>query len=54
MPTELPNGPKPINPGNQKEPETPADVEVDRLVKQKRDPDALDPVPDEPATVPVM
>jgi hypothetical protein len=54
MPTELPNGPKPINPGNQKEPETPAEVELDRLVKKKRDPDALDPVPGEPVTLPVM
>jgi hypothetical protein len=54
MPTELPNGPKPINPGNQKEPETPAEVELDRQVKKKRDPDALDPVPGEPVPLPVM
>ena len=54
MPTELPTGPKPINPGNQKEPETPTDIEHDREVTKKRDPDALDPVPGEPAVLPVM
>jgi hypothetical protein len=54
MPTDLPKGPKPINPGNQKEPETPTDVELERQLKKKRDPDALDPVPQEPVTLPVM
>jgi|GEM_PF-5088746 hypothetical protein len=54
MPTELPKGHKPTNPGNQKEPETPAEVELDREVKKRRDPDALDPIPGEPAALPVI
>lgn len=54
MPTDLPKGPKPTNPGTDKLPETPAEVELDRQVKKKRDPDSLDPVPGEPLTQPVM
>lgn len=54
MPTDLPKAPKPINPGNQKEPETPAEVELDREVNKKREPDAIDPVPGEAVTLPVM
>lgn len=54
MPTELPTGPRPINPGNQKEPETPTDIELDRQVNKKRDPDAVDPVPGEAVVLPVM
>lgn len=59
MPTELPDRkpedrPRPVNPGAEKTPETPTDVETGRLIDKKRDPDAVDPLPTEPNTVPVM
>lgn len=52
MPTELPKAPKPVHPGDQKAPETPAEAELDRQIGKNRDPDVLDPVPGEPAVLP--
>jgi len=55
MPTELPTGklPRPINPGTEKQPENPIDTLVDDLIRKPREPDSIDPVPAEPAAVPV-
>lgn len=54
MPTELPTPrPKPINPGTQKEPETPTDVAIDKLIDCKPEPDSVDPMPEETVTLPV-
>jgi hypothetical protein len=54
MLTDVPTTPRPISRGHQNEPQTPAEVELDRKVNEKRDPDALNPVPDEPAVLPVL
>ena len=56
MPTVLPkpgDTPRPINPGTNKEPESPVETLVDRLIDRPTQPDALDPIPDEPQAVPV-
>lgn len=45
MPTELPT-PKPINPGTEKTPENPSDIELEKHLQADPDSDIPDPLPD--------
>jgi hypothetical protein len=45
MPTELPH-PKPTNPGTEKVPENPSDIELDKHIDGKPQSDIPSPLPD--------
>lgn len=45
MPTKLPT-PKPINPGTEKEPENPSDIELEKFIEDEPQSDIPSPLPD--------